>query len=165
MYGNAKSFLQGARRADSYSDVRAEQSSLFNWKKRPSASASWTHKFVCLSNTNADRVPTSKLGKLALEEAALGEKYVTIPNINCNPEDFRFLVLATCPKLQNGGGFELLRCKLQSRELLLIEHRISGSPKLLKQHVGNGKVYIRPIQRDLSLEVVASEDVQGVSTN
>ena len=92
MYGTAKSFLQGARRADSYSDVRAEQSSLFNWKKRPSASASWTQKFVCLSNTNADRVPTSKLGKLALEVAGLGGKNVTIPNINCNPEDFRLLV-------------------------------------------------------------------------
>ena len=74
MYGNAKSFLQGARCADSYLDARAEQSSLFNWNKRPSASASWTYKFVYLSSTNADRVPTCKFGKLALEEAGLGEK-------------------------------------------------------------------------------------------
>ena len=163
MYSKAKSFLQGARHADSYSDVRAEQSSLFKWKKRQSASASWTHKFVCLSSTNVDRVPTSKLGKLALEEVRLGGKNVIIPNISCNLEVFRLLVLATYPKLQSGGGFELLRCKQQSRELLLIGQ--AGSPKLLKQHVCNGKVYIRPIQRDLSLEMVASEDVQGVSTN
>ena len=74
----------------------------------------------------------------------LGGKNVTIPNISCNPEDFRLLVLATYPKLQNGGGFELLRCKPQSRELLLIGHRISGSPKLLKQHVGDGKCTLDP---------------------
>ena len=165
MYSNAQSFLRGTRRDDRYSDVRAEQSSLFNWKRGSSASASWTHKFVCLSSTNADRVPTSKLGKLALEEAGIGEKTVTVPNIKCNPEDFRLLVLATYPKLQSGGGFELLRCKPQSRDLLLIGHRISSSPKMLKRQVGNGKVYIRPIQRDLTLEVVASEDVEGVGTS
>jgi len=60
MYSNAQSFLRGARRDNSYSYVRAEQSSLFNWTKRPSALASWRHMFVCLSKTNADRVPTSK---------------------------------------------------------------------------------------------------------
>lgn len=162
MYSNAQSFLHGARRDDRYCDVKAEQSSLFYTRRGSSASFSWTHKFVCLSTTNADRVPTSKLGRLALQEAGLGDKTITVPNINCNPGDFRLLLLEAYPKLQSGGGFELLRCKKQSRDLVLIGHRIASSPKLLKQQVGNGKVYIRPIQRDLSLDMVA-DGIEGVS--
>ena len=62
-------------------------------------------KALSLSSTNVDRVPTSKLGKLALEEVGLGEKNVIIPNISCNLEVFRLLVLATYPQLQSGVGF------------------------------------------------------------
>ena len=54
-------------------------------------------------------------------------------------------LLAAYPRLH--------RCKAQSRELLLISPRIS-----------NGKVYNRPIQRDLSLEPEEEdEDIEGVS--
>ena len=155
------SSLQGLRH-----DVRAEQSGLFNWKKKKvsSEAISWTHKFVCLSSTSAERVPTSQLERLVLEEAGLGEKTVTVPDITCSPEEFHLLLLTTYPKLDSGGGFELLRCKPQSRDLLLIGPRISNSPRLLKRQVGNGKVYMRPIQRDLSLEEVTSDEVEGVGS-
>ena len=55
------------------------------------------------------------------------------------------------PKLKEGGGFEILRCRPNTRELELISPRIASNPQLLKRKVGNGRVYIRPIQRDLSL--------------
>lgn len=149
-------------------DIREEQSALFNWssKRRASSDAtSWTHKFVCLSSTHADRVPTSRLERLVLEEAGLGEKTITVPDITCSYEEFHHLLLAIYPKLDEGGGYELLRCRPQSRDLLLIGPRVSRSPKLLKRRVGNGKVYIRPIQRDLSLEEVAFEEVDGVCSS
>jgi len=38
-----------------------------------------------------------------MEEAGLEEKTLTIPNINCSPEDFHLLVMATYSKLQSGG--------------------------------------------------------------
>ncbi len=157
-YYNVESSLQGVRH-----DIRAEQSALFNWSKRR-VSASWTHKYVCLSSTDVNRVPTSQLEKLVLEEAGLGEKTVTIPDVSCTPEEFRCILLEAFPKLDRGGGFELLRCKPQSRELMLIGPRISCCPNLLKRQVCNGKVYIRPIQRDLSLEGVTVEEVEGVSS-
>lgn len=143
-------------------DIKEEQSALFNWSKRR-VPTSWVHKFMCLSSTTADRVPTSQIEKFVLEEAGLGERTVTISDISCSPEEFNRILLGTYPKLDGGGGFELLRCKPQSRELMLIGPRISRSPSLLKRQVGNGKVYIRPIQRDLSLQGVDVEEVEGVS--
>ncbi len=150
--------MSGFRRDNKYCDVKEEQSSLFNGKRSLSVSQSCTHKFVCLSSTNADRVPTSKLGRLVLEQAGLGEKSITVPNINCHQEHFRCLILTAFPKLKGGGGFELLRCKPHSRDLVLIGHRITNCPKLWKRQVVNGKVYVRPIQRDLNLDVVSSEE-------
>lgn len=86
-------------------------------------------------------------------------------NVACTPEEFNHILLATFPKLDRGGGFELLRCKPQSRELMLFGPRVSSCPKLLRRQVGNSKIYIRPIQRDLSLEEVAVEEVEGVCSS
>lgn len=46
----------------------------------------------------------------ALLEAGLGEKKISIGNIDCNAEEFREKLLEEFPKLKEGGGFELLRC-------------------------------------------------------
>ncbi len=71
-------------------------------------------------------------------------------------------MLTIFPKLNGGGGFELLRCKPRSRDLVLIGHRIINCQKLLKRQVVNSKVYVvRPIQRDLNLDVVSSEEDTG----
>lgn len=147
--------------------MRDERRTLFNWKKKkaPSASATaWTQRFVCLCSTIADRVPSTQSEKLILEEAGLGEKLVVIPDLDCSPERFHQVLLDAYPKLGFGGGFELLRCRPKSRDLLLISSRISNTPRLLKRRVGNGRVYIRPIQRDLSLEPEScGEEVEEVS--
>lgn len=97
-------------------------------------------------------MPTSTSEKLMLEEAGLWEKTVCVPDLDCGRDEFRSIILATYPKLHEGGGFELLRCPQNSRELVLIGPKIAGSPRLLKRRVANGRVYIRPIQRSLSLE-------------
>jgi len=99
---------------------------------------------------------------MLLEEAGLGEKSVEL-SMECNHEEFYQLILSTFPKLKNGGGFELLRCAPNSRELLPIGPRVASTPKLLKRRVGNGRVYVRPLQRDLSLEAEDGADVQWVS--
>lgn len=170
-YQNAASSLRGVVRDEQgheerSSSVREEQSNLFNWqrKKRAASKSLWAHKFVCLSSLAADRVPTSQVGKLLLEEAGLGEKTVTVEDIDSGPEAFRQVLLTAYPKLECGGGFELLRCKPQSRDLVLLSPRLSFNPRWLKRRVGNGKVYIRPIQRDLCLEEEAGEEEgEGVS--
>jgi len=97
-----------------------------------------------------------------LEEARLGEKTVTIPDVICSPDEFHHLLVTTYPKRDRGGEFALLCCKPQYQDLLLIGPRISSSPKLLNREVGISKVYIRPIQRDLRLEEVAFDEANWV---
>ena len=118
--------------------IREERNSLFRQRRtsQVAAKAAWSHKFVCLSSTTAERVPTTQTDKLALEEAGLGEKGVTIPDIDCSPESFNKLLLATYPKLESGGGFEFLRCKSQTRDLLLIGPRVSSNPRLPQAQSG-----------------------------
>lgn len=135
-------------------DLKEEQSSLFRGKGKK---AVWTHKFVCLASTEADRVPTGHTEKMLLEEAGLWEKVITI-NLDSELEEFRSTLHAAYPKLRDGGGFELMRCLPNSRELSVIGPKMSSSPRLLKRRVGNGRVYIRPIQRDLSLEEEGEEE-------
>ena len=146
-YGNAVSSLRDVRRDIV---VREERSSLFS--KKGGGPTSWKHKFVCLSDSEAERVPTRQSEKLVLEEAGLWEKTLSIPDLDCDGDAFRSIILASYPKLKGRGGFELLRCQPNSRELFVIGPKISNSPRLLKRRVGNGKVYIRPLQRNLSLE-------------
>ena len=156
-YSNAVSSLRGVRR-----DMAGEErNSLF--KKKGGSSSPWRHKFVCLSDPDVVRVPTSRAERLILEEAGLWEKEVTIPDLDCDGETFRHIVLSAFPKLQDGGGFELLRCLSNSRELVLMGPKIANNPRLLRRRVGNGKVYLRPIQRNLSLEEEAAEEVVSIS--
>ena len=119
---------------------------------------------MCLNDTGADRVPTTRSEKCMLEEAGLGEKILTIP-LDSSAQTFSKVLSEAYPKLKDGGGYELLRCECHSRDLVVIPQKIAASPRLLKQRVANGKVYVRPIQRDLSLEpeIETEEDAEGVS--
>ena len=135
--------------------VKEEQGQLFGWGKKGAATC-WQHKFFCLSDTSQDRIPTTAAAKLMLEEAGLGEKRVMVP-LDADAEAFHSLLLSSYPKLKDGGGFELLRCIPNSRDLEVLAPRIASSPKLLKRSVGNGRVYLRPIQRDLELSVEGME--------
>jgi hypothetical protein len=93
-YGSAVTHLRGIRHGVRHDpNVREEQSSLFNWRKRKKGGlAAWSHKFVCLSSSEADRVPTSHSEKLLLEDDGLWEKVVTVPDMDCDPE---ILILGT----------------------------------------------------------------------
>ena len=78
--------------------------------------------------------------------------------------EFTSLIVDAFPKLQGAGGFELLRCKPNTRELMPVTPRIANVPKLLRKRIGNGRVYIRPLQRDLALDPVEDlYEVKGVS--
>ena len=114
---------------------------------------------MCLGETDSDHVPTTQAGKMLLEEAGLGEKLIEVP-LECTPELFRSVILSAFPKLEGGGGYEMLRCLPNSRELVLIGSRVSSTPKLLKRRVGTGRVYLRPLQVNLSLDAEEDEDVK-----
>ena len=56
---------------------------------------------------------------------------------------------AAYPQLKNCRGFELLRCITNCKVLEPID--VVMSAKNLKASAGQGKIYIRPIQRSLSV--------------
>ena len=55
------------------------------------------------------------------------------------------------PKLGDGGGFEILRCIPNSKILEVVSNSASRVPRLLKSVIGCGRVFLRPIQKDLNL--------------
>lgn len=112
----------------------------------------WSVKMVCLSEKNARRVPCSVAERETLVQAGLGEK-VIIPDITCSAQEFQGIIISAFPKLDGCGGFDLLRCTPNTKELEMISLAVSQSPKLLKSVVSGGKVFIRPIQQNLDLDL------------
>ena len=71
-------------------------------------------------------------------------------------DDLHFSVMEAFPQLKGGGGYELLKDN-QSRVLEVIPSPADVyTASYVRDDVGQGKMYIRPIQRDLSLKPVAS---------
>ena len=72
--------------------------------------------------------------------------------------EFRQTLIDELPKLESAGGFELMRCIPNTHQLEPISSTVSHQPKLLKSVVANGRIYIRPIQKDLDLSPVGDMD-------
>ena len=156
-YNNTMTLLRKSRNAS----IAAEHRNNFGCRrksggmeigrsKRPKHSNSWTHKFVCMAYTDQDKCCTSA-EKNELMLAGLGEKKITLPDIDCSPEDFRKCITTAFPKLDASGGFEYLKCAPSTRKLEVIPFPVSNSPHRLKAWMGTANIYIRPIQRNLDL--------------
>ena len=112
---------------------------------------------VCLSSPQDDRVPSTASQKELLMEAGPGAKTVHVPDVLIKKKEFWDLITSSYLKLSGCGGFELLRCIAGSRVLETVSCNIAQSPKLLKAIIGNGRVFIRPLQKDLDLEPAESD--------
>ena len=115
-------------------------------------SKQWSIKMFCLADRNCVRVPCTPSSREVLIEAGLGPKTFSVP-LNSSGEEFREMILSHFPKLRDGGGFDLLRCIPNSKHLDVISPSVAQSARLLKAAVGNGRVYVRPIQKNLDLSV------------
>lgn len=125
-------------------------------KKPKPKPTSWTHKFVCLANTNDDRVPTTVQAKQSLAFADLGEKKVYIPDIDCPAQEFHECLYSFFPQLRNSGGFELMHCLPSTRDLEILPSPICQSPRLLRSRMSTARIYIRPIQKNLEVDKIHS---------
>lgn len=112
---------------------------------------SWTLKAFCLSSCQHRRVPVDAKFKEKLVEAGLGEKKIVVPDIDCSGGEFKELLMFNYPKLKDGGGYELLRCVSNTKSLEIVSNTVARVPRLLKSVIGCGRIFIRPIQRDLDL--------------
>ena len=62
------------------------------------------------------------------------------------------------PKLSDAGGFELMFAEQGKKELMLIPNGPTGMTiDYISQFIGQGRVYIRPIQCSLDQTVVCTE--------
>lgn len=119
--------------------------------KKQKKRRTWTCEFICLSETDAMKVPTRE-EKLALVKAGLGSKKIQF-NADDTEELFQQKLIGEdgFSKLSDCGGFEIMRCISNCRNLEVISCR--RTPEVMKSFVGcQSKLYIRPIQRALSLE-------------
>jgi hypothetical protein len=117
-------------------------------------------KFFCLASTTQRDVPNN-YEKQQLLVAGLGEKKVTL-QANSTSSDVVAALKETYPKLTDGGGYEFMYAKASSRQLSVIDEGENGyTIEFLKQFVGQGRVYIRPIQCDLDLKAMVKAKDQG----
>ena len=121
---------------------------------------------MCLSDIHAKKIPTPTI-KAVLQKAGLGFKktksdleadevpvYNQLTSSSSGDSQPDELTLGYS-KLQNCGGFELIKCIPNCKVFEPLEFQISA--KNLKAAAGQGKFYIRPIQRSLSVLLLKSE--------
>ena len=118
----------------------------------------WKHEFVCLSNIGQRRVPTP-MEKVNLVHANLGPLFIEL-TLNGDAHRFHTELLQAYPKLENSGGYELLRgCDTNNKELVVIPPPVGGYTALfLKSVVSHAKIYVRPLQENLPMEPTTEEN-------
>ena len=88
---------------------------------------------------------------LEADEVSLCNQLASSSSGNSQPEE----TISGYSQLQNCDGFELMKCIPNCKVLEPLECQISA--KNLKAAAGQGKIYIRPIQRSLSVLPLKSE--------
>lgn len=117
----------------------------------------WTQKFFCFSAVNTRTVPLSKGAKEALNAIGLGEKVISLPS-TASATDLHHRLVENFPPLASCGGYALLRCTGSTKTLKVLEPPLGGhTPISISSMVGQSRVYIRPLQRDISSSRVIGE--------
>ena len=122
----------------------------------------WTHEFFCLADCEGDSVP-SRGKKLELQLAGLGRKKVVF-GARDNAVKVKEKLEQAYPRLQKGGGFEVLRSGLSSmRHLVVLKPSVTTgySVKFLRDESGLGQAlaYVRPLQTSLDSTPVHVQEV------
>ncbi|XP_071947526.1 uncharacterized protein [Antedon mediterranea] len=102
-----------------------------------------TRFLVCLMEHKMETVPTVAQRR-KLKDNGYGEKKIVFP-AEGNQDDFCNLVFKTFPLLANCGGFEITT---GDRKKLIVVHYGPCKVQDLRTF-GSGKLYIRPLQRDI----------------
>ncbi len=116
----------------------------------------WTHTYVALASVNQETVPDSQ-ERAELLIAGLGEKRITI-SADAEVQEIYSELSVHFPKLLDSGGFELLRVPEGGKQLDVIACPESGyTVSYLRAVVHYAKIYIRPMQKELSLDPIKDE--------
>ena len=129
--------------------------------RKKNSGGSWTAQFFCLSSRDQLKTPTST-EKEILNKTGLGLKKIKVSNFLSEEEVMQMLQGEQgFPKLKESGGFELLRTLQNGRNLVDIPG--PWTSETLKTNVGaQARIYLRPIQRSLSVEPIAGDEGPSV---
>lgn len=128
----------------------------------------WTKDFLVLASTADDKTPRADVLQ-SLKAAGLGKVKVVFKDRNGDFNHLKSTLEDHFPKLKSqNGAFELLRADRggNARPLIGIHIPNTGyTVKYLKEAVpGSAVIYVRPMQSDLDMSVVA-EDEQGAKVH
>ena len=88
---------------------------------------------------------------LKADEVSVQNQLTSSNSANSEPDELS----SDCSQLQNFGGFELIICIPNCKVLEPLECHMSAT--IMKTATGQGKIYIRPMQRSLSALPLKSE--------
>eukprot|EP00731_Ephydatia_muelleri_P034374 Em0057g6a len=116
----------------------------------------WTHTFFCLSEVDADTVPTLS-ERTALQLQGLGEKQFPLP-LDADALVLDETLKREFPPLLDGGGYDLLtKEEGSSKHLNVIGCPPEGyTTAFLKGVVGAAKVYVRPLQKHIGTDTTTT---------
>ena len=113
---------------------------------------------MCLAMVGQNNVPGS-VERAELQNSGLGSKELALLENGASWE-FHNELLEAFPKLAKAGGYELMRTEAgNSRDLAVIPQPSEGyTASYLKNVVHHAKVYVRPLQQDLPLDITTDDD-------
>ena len=151
--------IASSSRVPSAASIALERARLFNPRNssRKRKATVGTAQFFCLADRHQSKIPNAST-KQILHNAGLGLKKIKL-QLNDSEEQVAEKILSAdlneenetlgFPQLRDGGGYELLQCLSNCRQLSLIS--CQWSVKELKANLGTqSKIYICPIQQNLS---------------
>ena len=158
---------RGKKRSSSFENDSADSASVRTNKRQ--SKRTWTTTVVCLADKTTTKLPSAE-EKDVLFIAGLGTKRVQF-EVDDNDNDVIRKLSSDELKdgqtigfaqLQSCGGFELLKCKQNCRELTLITCK--WDVMTLKSCLGNqSKIYVRPILSNLDTTPVNKNSAEEVS--
>lgn len=99
------------------------------------------------------------MNKEVLQSAGLGEKTLSLDS-TATASELHKLILEVFPPLELSGGYQLFRCSGKSKALEILSPPPGGhTPLSISSRVGQSRVYIRPLQRDIAVGGNEQEEV------
>ncbi|XP_033099823.1 uncharacterized protein LOC117103392 [Anneissia japonica] len=74
--------------------------------------------------------------------------------LNSTPKELKTIILQLFPKLVAGGGFEYLKSSNSRKRIVIPLPQGRYCAREIKAYNRHGRVYLRPIQKDLDLSLI-----------
>ena len=128
---------------------------------RRKENVTWKKECICLRDKEQTSKPSSE-EKIVLAKMGLGLGEVVF-NTDGDAEHIHRVLLSKFPMLEACGGYTLIRLAENSHRMVEIEGPESGmTVSFLKDILHSAKLYIRPLQRDITEEDMKEYSVPAV---